>query len=554
MIKLQSTGGCKALSHHGKSWGLLKYALQQDARRACIENSDGHAAEIISILYVGNKSNMTSFMRRVMIIASEDIVDVDVPCRLEPYLTRLNNIRSKLGIIGVTISLGILSSAVFNICRILCSSKRQSRGPSSVKAVLNQHLAHPIDITKMSANWKFLMRSAKCLFDPLHRRRDGLINKVGRTNIKERWEQIMIRASIDQCGHLVEPLMTFWLNHSDCIAHYLWPIQAMLIIATVTESELAMEEVVYEELSSMQSLHMFWKYMSMDYNLPSYASEKYSKTSAAGINHFLTVALTYANEVDIVPVEWKRYYFATKRAGVKKDEYYKTMDDYKNPWAVVFSDATEYVLTKIPDKDKAASWLMLCDNTSYFIKLCLNPEFQLFVDGRKNMFGIVPMGVTECVYNDVSYLRCLDAGSGMPYETKHECEVDVLDMESTGPAIPLDVFQGAWTQELAGSVIFILCFKYIMGVSERHLGNILIKGNGKVLSINETYPCETTHNSRDLLLTIASKLPGYGISSYLREWIEINTNVLHQVFYYWQSRVINENEHARLCLITKCLK
>jgi hypothetical protein len=509
MDALKSTPGHRARSHSGHSFSELKSALQKAVRRGLAEEAEAHAAQILSVVLHGHKAkgNFTNALNRLLVILSEDVGDYRVPEKLEPFIEKLIKIRKGLDQQNSP-DIGETSAAFFNAVRLLAGSKFQSRSVSSVKAVLIESLKETpstlLDVHLpgvLAQKMEFdILSAAKPLFHSKFKTKNGSVNKDGKRVVEVLWQKIISAGRYHPLLKSVQTLYRIWKGHFNHKESFLWPIHAMLLILQ-TKTDTVEENLAM--LSAQEAQEVFWGFMEKRYTLPAYASDmhtgKFSKTSEEGMNNFLFEGLKLREERHFVPEKWKDFYIASKLETVKKKSLKRksaseesfpnkiskyTPKTFSPPLKVNGLQVKRYVLTQLPCGGKPTSWLVEdVEGNNWFVKNgASKPTFQLAVDSRKEDFGLVK----SAFYwdDEESVLLGKDKGMGHPYSTKNHKGVTMLfDKErSAHPAKWVDKF----TDKQIENILRIFAFRKVLGVSDSHLGNILVlPGTDDMLSVDE---------------------------------------------------------------------
>ncbi len=169
------------------------------------------------------------------------------------------------------------------------------------------------------------------------------------------------------------------------------------------------------------------------------------------------------------------------------------------------------------------------------INACKHFSDQLFADKMKKMFGLKGVGMK--VVGD--YLICKDWGHGGPYDTIEHRGVQVVDKTKSG--VPM---LRTWINDHPDSLghyyslVSILMFRYIFGVTDTHLNNILyIERMDTCISLDEETLFYYKRKEKDFPDCLFSKVPKKEVYEKLKKFLKNSGKRMITILIQWNKLI-----------------
>ena len=546
-MKLKAKCGYRAVSQRGVSLGALKSVLQKAARRRLMDVGLEAMSEIASIVLVAlddakkGKSNVSNVIRRCYVILAEDLIDsmgLALGWRLRAALEPLCRLRKRMDKEKFEPlneeQKQVVVHALLEAASILCDAPCQSRSASSVRAVCASASVKD-EFHRVRFGGRSIVKwLRKELFDEAVVGASGAYLRVGVARGESVFGVIRSMCPPEARNLLVAPYLGMWREHASSHREaWLWPVASMLAVRAMAQEKHDLAWSVRPPLSSEQAWSMFQRYVSQEsYRVPGFAVDQHvsggpRKGSEAAVEQFLSVSLVFARELHVMPPSWKKFYEARKRAGVakksKKSEGAKRHREEKLPssgngkkqkkascssrvFRCPVADARHAVLAQLPCGLKPSVWLIVDrEGKKKVIKGVSggveSAKVQLFCDAVKPLFGLRAMGV---MYDKkLRSLVCDDIGLGANfYSVKaHHMRSDVMILDAYASpqvaAVPAKKIIDDLVSKkkkvpikLLREIVMCMAWRHIIGVSDSHLGNLLVsppdsQGSRQVISVDE---------------------------------------------------------------------
>lgn len=536
MLKFAGKAGHRSVSSSpALSGSVLKSLFQKSVRRANHEYGMAAISFFLQILLDNSidkhgkpvsRSNFTNITNRIAVILSEDLFDIVIIPKVCDRIGKLDKIRAEMD--DGLLSEGRLLEAFaifYEIVFLMIHAENQCRSVSYLKNAMKNMLAGK-DQTKervMMGGIDIISSFSSLIFDPSLYRKDGVSLKSSSISmIKEKVWKVILNMSPPKSKSAIKSLKALWERRAGHREHFVWILNAMLIVVDKDKSLSKMREIIYD-ISPDEAKQIFMRYHSENgsFKVPQWAIDKHSGLRGKeGLKRFLSQGIVMKYEYFLVPESYKKQYLEDRYSRMdlveKKGEKKGEKNNLKDlpPSSVI--DIESYVMTQLPCGGKPASFLVRSrEGKNMYVKRCnQKPVVQLRVDAYKRKYRLKSNGFK---YHESGFLICNDMGSGQAgsYPTKKYKGKTILDVENAHKAaVPVKYRLDKLDNRLMGELVKIGIFRFMMGASDSHMRNILYVPGDKpfLLSVDEMSIKVMKLHQKSLARSVFSKIS--------KEWVE----------------------------------